>query len=125
MTPNQAVRIMTEAIAKLAPDYPLRSMVERAIAVFSARAGRGDLDGPSNRNEIVMFFHCGKCLDEFRTAKGIGESPESYARLSVGFTPRGMQVWCVRHDINVVHVDYEGVQHAANQTAAIGSNLPN
>lgn len=69
----------------------------------------------SAENQIGMFMHCGKCLAAFKAdlPEVHGESPESYARLSVGWTPRGIQVWCVRHDCNVINVDFEGHQHPA------------
>lgn len=36
--------------------------------------------------------------------------------LQHGWTPIGFQVWCTRHNANVVHVDFEGVKHPANRT---------
>jgi hypothetical protein len=33
---------------------------------------------------------------------------QDYTKLDVGFTNTGIQVWCRRHDANVVHVDFEG-----------------
>lgn len=71
-----------------------------------------DKDGPGNAKEISGFMHCSLCLDD----RPPEESPETWARLSVGWTKRGLQVWCVRHDANVLHVDFEGVQHKANTT---------
>jgi hypothetical protein len=59
---------------------------------------------------IGAYIHCGLCLDELPAE----ESPQSFARLSVGFTRQGLQVWCVRHDCNVLHIDFEGRQHPAN-----------
>jgi hypothetical protein len=58
-------------------------------------------------NQGVMYLHCGRCLDE----RPDGESPRDWARLSVGYTPIGVQVWCNRHDLNVVHIDFEGHTH--------------
>jgi hypothetical protein len=74
---------------------------------------------PTNDEQGAMFLHCGKCLAELK-AKAEREgsaSPRDYARLSVAWTPVGLQVWCVRHDANVLHVDFEGFQHPANLTA--------
>jgi hypothetical protein len=73
-------------------------------------------DGPSNENEIGAFLHCALCIEEFKAGKARGESPRSYARLEAGWTRRGLQVWCVRHEANVLHVDFEGQQHRANTT---------
>ena len=58
--------------------------------------------------EIGMFFHCRKCIAELPK----GESPESFARLSVGWTPKGVQVWCVRHQSNIMNLDFQGQQVA-------------
>jgi hypothetical protein len=64
-------------------------------------------------DEIHVPFHCARCVAEFQTQQPTGESPRTYARLSVGWTPRGLQVWCVRHNLNVLHVDFEGQRHPA------------
>ncbi|MEY9493800.1 hypothetical protein [Bradyrhizobium elkanii] len=65
-----------------------------------------------NVNEIGTFLHCGLCLHELPA----GTSPRDYAALEVGWTPQGLQVWCQRHDCNVLHVDFEGQKHPANTT---------
>jgi hypothetical protein len=44
-------------------------------------------------------------------------SPEQYACLAVGWTEFGLQVWCARHDANVIHLDFEGQKHPADATA--------
>jgi hypothetical protein len=67
-----------------------------------------------NTNEIGMYFHCGKCLQE----RPDDQSPRDWQRIQVGMTKQGLQVWCVRHECNVIHVDFEGRKHPANQTAA-------
>jgi len=35
-----------------------------------------------------------------------GTSPAQWARLSVGVTPGGIQVWCERHDAEVLRIDF-------------------
>lgn len=78
--------------------------------------GRGEMPKEEIRrrvpcsNEIRQFFHCSLCIEELPA----GESPQGYRRLDVGWTKLGLQVWCTRHDANVVHVDFEGAKHAAN-----------
>lgn len=62
-----------------------------------------------NTNEIQMYMHCGQCLK----MKPPGVSPRDWGQLEVGATALGMQVWCKRCEINVLHVDYEGVKHPA------------
>lgn len=71
-------------------------------------------------NEIQMFVHCGKCLQ----SRPNSISPRDYAQLEVGFTPIGLQVWCKRHEVNVVHIDFEGQVHRASDYMA-ESTKPN
>jgi len=66
---------------------------------------RDDRPPPGNEREIHTFFHCALCV-----AGGNGSDIEA------GFTPLGIQVWCRRHDANMVHVDFEGMTHPANTT---------
>lgn len=65
---------------------------------------------------ITQYVHCGQCLAELKAA-GFPQSPRAYARLEVGFTAIGLQVWCVRHRINVAHIDFEDQRHPANLAA--------
>ena len=60
----------------------------------------------AEQNHIGLYFHCQQCLDE----KPDVVSPQEYCRLQVGWTKKGVQVWCVRHDCNVVHLDFMGQQ---------------
>lgn len=59
--------------------------------------------------EIKMFFHCRRCLAE----RPEGMSPGEYRQLDVGWTDLGIQVWCTRHNCNIVHIDFEGMTHPA------------
>ena len=47
-------------------------------------------------------------------------SPREYQKIQVGWTDHGIQVWCVRHDCNIVHLDFEGYTHPANTTTYVG-----
>lgn len=60
-------------------------------------------------NQILSYMHCGMCLSEIPD----GVSPALWADLEFGFTERGLQVWCRRHDCNLIHIDFEGHQHPA------------
>lgn len=66
----------------------------------------------SNTNCIHTFFHCGKCS----ILRPPDQSMREWAQLEIGFTPLGLQVWCKRCECNVVHVDFEGQKHPANNT---------
>jgi hypothetical protein len=56
-------------------------------------------------NRIQAFFHCRKCLEE----KPPDQSPREWIRIEAGYTKEGVQVWCVRHEINVLDLDFEGL----------------
>lgn len=64
-------------------------------------------------NDIKAFIHCKKCIEEWSAGKGLGQTPRDYARINVGWTVKGLQIWCVRHDLNIAHIDFEGQQHPA------------
>jgi hypothetical protein len=64
----------------------------------------------SSKLEISAYIHCGLCLAE----KPDGVSPAGYSRLEIGWTPHGLQVWCRRHNCNVMHIDFEGQKHPAD-----------
>jgi len=64
----------------------------------------------SAQNEIRLYMHCRKCSDE----KPEGIAPRDWATTETGWTKLGFQVWCKRHDLNIVHVDFEGHKHPAN-----------
>lgn len=59
---------------------------------------------PHVPNQIVSFWHCKQCLIE----KPSNTSARDWARLEVGTTANGsLQIYCVRHDINVLYVSSE------------------
>ena len=62
---------------------------------------------------INAYIHCAKCLDELP----LGKSPRDYAKHEIGFTKQGLQVWCIRHNCNVLHIDFEGQCHPADVSA--------
>lgn len=67
-----------------------------------------------NTNSIELFFHCAKCIKE----KPPNVSPKDWSMIQAGWTKAGLQVWCDRHNINIVHIDFEGHRHPANLSAA-------
>ena len=69
----------------------------------------------SNENEILAYLHCGKCLDELPK----GTSPKEWAKTQAGWTEHGLQIWCNRHECNVVNIDFEGQKHPAVITAGV------
>ena len=93
---------------------------------------------PPNALSIEAFLHCSMCLDGLnvmaaergfenfpayaaavKAGQAAGEramSPDAHSRLDVGWTEWGLQVWCRRHQANVIHMDFEGEQHMATTT---------
>ncbi len=51
---------------------------------------------------------CAKCEAEHLGGLCDAASLRDYAALEAGFTTRGLQIWCKRHDVNVCHIDFEG-----------------
>ena len=56
------------------------------------------------KKHIEQFMHCGMCLRES------GDDPYQQ-QLEVGWTIHGIQVWCRRHDANIMHISFEGSRH--------------
>ena len=58
--------------------------------------------------QISQQIVCSKCEEEFLAGTTDSRTLQDYTKLDVGFTESGLQVWCQRHDTNVVHIDFEG-----------------
>jgi hypothetical protein len=55
-------------------------------------------------NDISMFFHCKTCLQ----MKPDNLSPREWVAIEVGWTQKGLQVWCVRCEKNIINLDFLG-----------------
>ena len=60
--------------------------------------------------EIKGYLQCGKCEDSCPPDK----SMRDYQQLDVGLTSEGLQVWCRRHNLNVLHFDFRGTRVLVN-----------
>ena len=56
---------------------------------------------------VTGYIACSKCADEIANAEP-PVSLQDYAQMDVGFTDWGLQVWCRRHQANIVHIDFQG-----------------
>ena len=65
-----------------------------------------------NKLEIALYIHCAKCIQE----KPANISPKDWSMTQAGWTPKGLQVWCNRHNCNILHIDFQGQKHPANTT---------
>ena len=59
-----------------------------------------------NDNHIMQYFHCKMCLDDIPE----NVSPQDYSHIEAGFTDIGFQVRCIRHNVNIVHLDLQGAK---------------
>ena len=57
---------------------------------------------------------CKKCIEELSLQSSTDLNLKNFVRFEVGFTNLGVQVWCIRHNINVCHIDFEGKQLSAD-----------
>lgn len=60
-------------------------------------------------NVIKEPVICHKCYDDFIEGRSDAASLQAFTVLDVGFTDRGIQIWCRRHDMNVCHIDFAGM----------------
>ena len=74
--------------------------------------------GPTSENAIELYLHCALCIAEMPR----GSSPKEWQRVNVGWTMVGIQVWCVRHDCNMLHIDFEGQRHPGNQCRRVAAS---
>jgi hypothetical protein len=86
--------------------------ISQTLGQLLAEQQREGMELPA-KNSIVSYFHCRRCLEQ----RPEDQSPAQWARLSVGFTQQGLQVWCARHGINVAHIHFLGAQHPCNRDA--------
>lgn len=87
-----------------------------AIASYASAEDQTEIP---NDKVLVKWFQCAECLKELialNERTGVPQSPRAYNRFEVGFTRIGLQVWCIRHDRNVAHINFEGFMHPANLT---------
>lgn len=71
-----------------------------------------------------MYIHCALCFSELDTGE-INASPKEYQRIQAGWSIEGLQIWCTRHQTNIIHIDFEGVKHPANTTREDVETDPN
>ncbi len=62
---------------------------------------------------IDSYVACTKCAEELASIEP-KISLQDYAAIDIGFTKWGLQVWCRRHQVNIVHIDFGGQQLPAD-----------
>ena len=70
-------------------------------------------------NHIKEPIVCAACMEEFAQGRSDAASLAEFMRMDIGFTDRGLQVWCRRHDRNIVEINFEGQMPEADFRALI------
>ncbi len=52
---------------------------------------------------IQQYFHCNSCMPQ----RPEDVSPAEWARINVGWTVKGLQVWCVRCHKSIINLDFK------------------
>ena len=65
-------------------------------------------------NQIKEPIVCVKCSDELAQGLTDAKSIQDYSRIDVGFTNRGLQIWCQRHQLNICHINFDGSEPEAD-----------
>lgn len=74
-----------------------------------------------NTFEIKHVLECKRCAESCPA----GTSLSDWTRVVVGLTSYGLQVWCARHNANIMHVDFRNQRLGVNATAARDIIWPN
>jgi hypothetical protein len=69
-----------------------------------------NLDELNGSERIKRYFHCAKCMEE----RPDGVSPREYGNYEVGLTDFGLEVWCKRHDEEVIYINLTDVWDLIN-----------
>jgi len=68
-----------------------------------------------NSKQIRMLLNCRNCYGDMPS----GTSEQEWQSVEVGFTKDGIQIWCKRCDVNVMHMDFEGAKHPVNMATRV------
>jgi hypothetical protein len=62
-----------------------------------------DLTNEKDKSEINQLIYCGDCIET-----NVYEL--SHQQVKVGFTSIGLKVWCLQHDKEVIHIDFNNAK---------------
>jgi hypothetical protein len=62
---------------------------------------------PTEAKEIITPIRCERCVQEWSDDESLSSRiPISdFQMIEAGLTAKGIQVWCRRHQLNVVHIE--------------------
>ena len=72
------------------------------------------MENENLKYSIVSNIVCNKCVEELSTLSSTDTNLKNYVKFEVGFTSLGIQIWCIRHNINVCHIDFDNNQLSAD-----------
>jgi len=91
--------------------------LDRIARLFGTSA-QWFLDGtgspPRRVNKINEYCQCAMCLEELPPGRQMAQ----WARLAVGWTTEGLQVWCLRHSATVIDLGFK------NEVDLIAGTVP-
>ena len=58
--------------------------------------------------DVRFFAHCRNCAPQ----KPANQSPSEWARIDAGLTDKGLQLWCKRCRMEIMHFTPEGLSEA-------------
>ena len=63
---------------------------------------------------INSHIVCNECIKELSTLPSSDVNLKNFVKFEVGFTKLGIQIWCIRHNINVCHVNFDNNELSAD-----------
>ena len=79
------------------------------------------MNTPLSKN-IDNYLYCSECQREFESGMTDFGSMRDYSKIETGFTDLGFQIWCIRHDRNVCHINFEGNDLSTDLRCIIASS---
>ena len=76
-----------------------------------------------SKDQIKLYQRCQSCqadLDTWTVDPNGDTSPREYGRVEIGYTDDGIQAWCIRHEISIVHIQLKGDEKA---TTKVGGSI--
>jgi hypothetical protein len=86
------------------PKKPAIVKARRPRAVAKEKQKLMDILEP---HAILRFTYCRQCMKDLEHINRV-KAPQSirdYSKLECGWTEFGFQLWCIRHNKNILHID--------------------
>ena len=81
---------------------------------------------PDNLSHLLYHIKepiiCSACAELVEAGQTDAKSLQEFVKIDVGFTERGLQIWCQRHDRNICHIDFDDQMPEADFRCLIPNN---